>query len=152
MSQETVEIVRTTYEAWDVLRWNLESSNQGDVQRALALIHPEIVVDATRNVFNPATYAGMEGLRQMQADTDEVWEEVRTEGLEFIDAGDRVVVIGRLVGKGKGSGVEVEQPLAQIITVHDGRVVRWEIGYTHRREALEAVGLSEQDAHAGLSE
>ena len=148
MSQENVQIVRAAYGAWDMLRWNLESSNPADVEKALALIHPEIVVDATRNVFNPATYAGMEGLRRMQADTNEVWEEVRTEGLEFYDAGDRVVVMGRLVGKGKGSGVEVEQPLAQVITVHDGRVVRWDLGYADRRDALEAAGLSERDAHA----
>ena len=105
MSQENVKIVRAAYEVWDLLRWNLESSNPGDEEKALALIHPEIVVDATRNVFNPATYAGMEGLRRMQADTNEVWEEVRTEGLEFFDAGDRVVVIGRLVGKGKGAAL-----------------------------------------------
>jgi ketosteroid isomerase-like protein len=148
MSQENVEVVQAAFEAWDALRWDLGSSDRGPVERALSLIHPEIVVDATRNVFNPATYVGMEGLRRMQADTGEVWEEVRTERLEFIDAGDRIVVIGMLVGKGKASGVQVDQPVAQIVTVRDSRVVRWELGYTDRREALEAVGLSEQDAHA----
>jgi hypothetical protein len=30
-----------------------------------------------------------------------------------------------------------------VFTVKDGRVVRWELGYTERREALEAAGLSE---------
>jgi ketosteroid isomerase-like protein len=143
MSQENVEIVRHAYEAWEALRWDLEASDRVELERALDLIDPDIVVDATRNVFNPATYVGTKGLRQMQADTAEVWEEVRTEGLAFLDAGDRVVVLGRLVGKGKGSGLEVEQPLAQIITVQDGRVVRWEIGYANRHDALEAAGVSE---------
>jgi hypothetical protein len=57
--------------------------------------------------------------------------------------GDRVVVIGRWVGKGKGSGIEVQQPVTHVFTLHDGRAVRVELGYTGRDEALEAAGLSE---------
>jgi hypothetical protein len=54
-----------------------------------------------------------------------------------------VVVIGRLVGKGKGSGVEVGQPNATVLTIRDGLLIRSETGYTDRREALKAAGLSE---------
>jgi ketosteroid isomerase-like protein len=136
MSRENVEIVRSVYAAWAA----------GDGEKALGLLHPEITVDATRRVFNPATYVGFEGLRQMFGDTVDVWEEFPFEPLEFIDAGDRVAVVGRLVAKGKGSGVEVDQPIAAVWTVLDGRAVRWELGYTSRTEALEAVGLSEHDA------
>ena len=78
---------------------------------------------------------------------DEVWEEFRAEAREFVDAGDRIVAMGRMTGKGKGSGVEVEDEFAGIWTVREGRVVRWEM-QTDRAAALEAVGLSEQDAHA----
>src|SRR6266550_8926184 len=53
------------------------------------------------------------------------------------------ILIGRLVGKGKGSGVEVGQPNATVLTIRDGLLIRSETGYTNRREALEAVGLSE---------
>jgi ketosteroid isomerase-like protein len=133
MARENVEVVRSALAAIAV----------GDRERALAFFDPQIVVDATRFVFNPATYVGFEGLRQMAAATDETWEEIHTEAVEFIDAGDRVVVIGRLVGKGKGSGVEVARPTGQVWTLRDGRVVRWEIGYTDLSQALEAVGLRE---------
>jgi ketosteroid isomerase-like protein len=101
------------------------------------------VIDATRFVFNPATYVGIEGIRQLQAVTDEGWDEMRTEPLRFVDAGERVVVIGRLVGKGKDSGVRVERATGQLWTVRDGLVVRWGIGYTDPQEALKAVGLEE---------
>ena len=133
MSQENVEIVRSVYEA----------ANRGDREHALGFLHPEIVIDATRRVINPTTYVGMDGAQQLFTDMDEVWEEFRLEQIELIDAGSRVVVIGRLVGKGKASGVEVEQPIAGIWNVRGGRVVRVELGYTDRREALEAAGLSE---------
>ena len=134
MSQENVEIVRTVLAAW----------NRNEQERVLSLLDPEIVFDATRRAVNPNTYLGMEGMRLMLADRDEVWEEFRTEPGEFVDVGNRVVVIGDWVGKGKGSGVEVQQPTAHVFTLHDGRISRWELGYTERREALQAAGLREQ--------
>jgi ketosteroid isomerase-like protein len=133
MSQQNVEIVRGVFAA----------ANRGDRETAFGFADPAIVVDATRRVFNPMTYVGIEGLGRMAAEMDEVWEAFRLEPIDFIDAGDRVVVIGRLVGKGKASGAEVGQPIAGVWSVRDGRIVRIEVGYTDRREALAAAGLSE---------
>ena len=133
MSQENVEVVRSVYTAW----------NRGDRETALGFAHPEIVIDASRRAFNPTTYVGKEGARRLFADMDEVWEQFHTELDELIDATDRVVVIGRLIGKGRASGVEVEQPIAGVCTVRDGRIVRVELNYTDRRKALKAAGLSE---------
>jgi ketosteroid isomerase-like protein len=134
MSQDNVEIVRSLYEAG------------GDRERLLALADPDIVVDATRRVFNPTTHVGTDGLRRMFAEADEIWDQFLVEPLELIDAGDRVVVTVRVVGKGKGSGAEVRQHSAQIWTLREGRVIRWEVGYADRTEALEFVGLLDQDA------
>jgi ketosteroid isomerase-like protein len=109
----------------------------------IGILDPEVVIDATRRLVNPQTYTGIQGMRRMVADRDEVWEEFRMEPDEVLDAGDRVVAVGRWVGKGKGSGIEVQQPVADVFTLHDGRVVRAELGFTDRAEALEAAGLSE---------
>jgi hypothetical protein len=133
MSEENVEIVRTVLSAW----------NRDEQERILDLLDPEILFDATRREVNPKTYFGMEGMRSMLADRDDVWGEFRTEPREFVDAGERVVVIGDWIGKGKGSGIEVRQPTAHVFTVDAGRVVRWELGYSDPAEALEAAGLSE---------
>ena len=133
MSEENVELVRT----------GLAAMAAGDREGVLARIDPDCVVDATRNVFNPGTYVGHDGLRQMWAGMDETWAEMRIEPLEFIEAGDQVVVIGRLVGTGKGSGVEVERFNGQLFTLREGRVIRLEIGFTDRAAVLEAAGLRE---------
>jgi uncharacterized protein len=134
MSQENVEIVRKLFAAW----------NTGDRAQVLELVDPEIVIDATRRVFNPTTYEGMKGVQQMLSDLDDVWDRFQTEpSTEFIDAGERVVVVGRMRGKGKGSGVEVDQSFASIWTIRRGRVIRWELGYEDRRAALEAAALRE---------
>jgi ketosteroid isomerase-like protein len=66
---------------------------------------------------------------------------------EFIDAGDQVVLISRQLGRGKMSGIDVEQQLAQVWTLRDKKIVRM-TAYPSKADALEAVGLSEQDAHA----
>jgi ketosteroid isomerase-like protein len=55
--------------------------------------------------------------------------------------GDRVVVIGRGRWRGPGSGVEVESPVALVVTVRDGKLTH-SIDYLSHREALEAVGLA----------
>jgi len=50
--------------------------------------------------------------------------------------------MSRMIGKGKGSGVEVARPVnGQVWTIRDGRVTRLEFGFTDRNEALEAAGL-----------
>jgi ketosteroid isomerase-like protein len=135
MSEENVEVVRSM----------LAAATAGlRPEQALEFFDPEIVIDATRNVINPGTYTGIDGLERWQADIDEVWEEIRLEPIEFIDAGDRIVTVSRLVGTGKGSGIEVTRTSsAQVATVRNGRIVRWEIGFTERGEALEAAGLEE---------
>jgi ketosteroid isomerase-like protein len=139
MSEENVEIVRRLIEAWN----RDEQERVVPLERVVPFLDPDVIFDATRRIINPKTYAGIEGIRAMLAERDEVWGEFRMEPDEFVDAGDRVVVIGRWVGKGRGSGVEVNQPIADVFILHGGRVVRCEIGYSDRGKALEAAGLRE---------
>ena len=64
---------------------------------------------------------------------------------DFIDAGDRVVV--RFIWRGAGHGPEANMEFTGVFTVRKGRIFAIEFFWDHA-EALEAVGLSEQDAHA----
>ena len=67
---------------------------------------------------------------------------------KIIDAGgDHVVAVARQSGRGKGSGAAVEVQFAIVYTLKGGQVVE-HLHYRDPAEALEAVGLSEQDAHA----
>ena len=134
MSQENVEVVRKLFAAW----------NTGDRAQVLELVDPGIVIDATRRVFNPTTSEGMEGVQRMLSDLDDVWDRFQADpSMEFIDAGERVVVVGGCAGKARPSGAEVDQSYAGIWTIRGGRVIRWELGYEDRRAALEAAGLRE---------
>jgi ketosteroid isomerase-like protein len=88
-------------------------------------------------------YRGHEGFLKWDRDAfSEVWESIAVEPLEFIDAGDHVVVLTRLFGRGVGSGVNVDMATYNVLTFRDGKVARRRL-YADRADALEAAGLEE---------
>ena len=74
------------------------------------------------------------------------WEYWRAEAEEFLDLGDYVVVLATYHGRGKGSGVEIEQDGAHVFKLRDGKVVRLEI-FASRDKAIasahEAIAADE---------
>jgi ketosteroid isomerase-like protein len=60
----------------------------------------------------------------------------------IFDLGDRVLAFVRYRGIGKGSGVPVDVGNAQLVTLRDGKVIRWAV-FGDRAKALEAARLSE---------
>jgi hypothetical protein len=63
-----------------------------------------------------------------------VWEEFRGENLEFRRLpGDRILLLGELVVKGKASGLEMRTPFGQIAHLRDGMVIRLDALPTTRR-------------------
>jgi ketosteroid isomerase-like protein len=74
---------------------------------------------------------------------DETMEELTLKPQEFIDAGDRVATRLRHRGRGKRSGVEIDEELYhQVATFQNGKIVRMEY-FADWNEALEAAGLSQ---------
>jgi ketosteroid isomerase-like protein len=140
MSRENVEVVHAAYDAW----------NRGDLQAVLHYLHPGLEWEENPDVYPglDPVYRGHEGFLKRQRDGFDVWEWIRVEDQEFIDAGEHVVVFLHVMAKGRHSGIEVEMRLYDVFTLRDEKVIRHRL-YADRAEALEAVGLSEQDAHAG---
>ena len=94
------------------------------------------------------TYAGWEGLRKNWLDWLEPWATYRGTYEKLIDVGEHVVVLLRNHGRREDMETEVELIGATIFTFREGKLARWG-DYAERAAAFEAVGLSEQDAHAG---
>ena len=113
----------------------------GKFGEALDLYDPEIEFDA-RHFPEGRIYYGREGVREFFRTYAGTWESFEIELEDFFDAGDQVVVFARDHGTGRTSGVPVEFVYAQLITLRDGRVTRWQ-AFTDRNEALEAAGLEE---------
>jgi ketosteroid isomerase-like protein len=133
MSEENVELVRDSFAAWE----------RGDLEWLDRHTDPEVEIAQPPNLPGTSTYTGKEGLREALRDWPSQWEDFRIALVETtaLDQG-RVLAMTRQVGRGKGSGVEVEADFAFLFTVRQGKLVRWQM-FTGREEALEAAGLSE---------
>ena len=108
--------------------------------KILEFLDPEIEwAPAIARRMTGASYRGHAGVRQWVEDTLEVWEEFRPEPVEFIDAGDHVVVDVRWRGRGRASAVEVDEKVTQVFTFRGGKIVRAET-FTDRGQALQAAG------------
>ena len=70
----------------------------------------------------------------------ETFEDFHFNPQEFFEKGDKIVVILRMTGIGRSSGVPVEERIAHLWTVEDGRAVALQ-AYTSPADALEAAGL-----------
>jgi ketosteroid isomerase-like protein len=93
-------------------------------------------------------YVGHAGVRRFFGEWLEVWDDYEVGVDEILEAPDgRVVTLAWQRGRGRHSGLTMDMKWAMISTIRDGKTVRMD-NYDDRRQALEAVGLSEQDAHA----
>jgi ketosteroid isomerase-like protein len=130
MSEENVEKTRAFIDAY----------NRRDFDAAVEDFDPEIDwVLPARQQSDSGRGPGA-ALRFFE-EIDETMEELRLEPQEFIDAGDCVVTRLRHHGRGKVSGVEINEELYhQVATFRDGRIVRMEY-FADWDEALAAAGL-----------
>ena len=137
MSQENVEVVRAVYEAW----------NAGDMDALRERFDPEAIVVRTPEGWpEPGPYVGREAVMREVEQWRETLDSYVTELIgDIIEAADRVVV--RQVWHGVGQGPESSIESTVVYTLRKGRIFLVEYFWDHA-EALEAVGLSEQDAHA----
>jgi ketosteroid isomerase-like protein len=134
--QENVEIVQK------VKALATQARESGSRPQLTDLVAPDAEIDMSRRVFNPATYHGIDGWMRLNDELREVWQQWRVAPERYIDAGDRVVALETIHGRGRRSGVEIERRSASIWTLLDGRVRRVEIGLDPD-DALKAVRLEE---------
>ena len=88
------------------------------------------------------TRRGFEEVREAWLTWFEAFEQVDFEIEELVEAGDKVVALIRARGRGRESGVVIDQRLPSVWTVRGGRVVRVR-GYREAGDARDAAGLSE---------
>lgn len=97
------------------------------------------------------TFRGKDGALELFDEVAEAFTEIDWRPQRVIDLGDeRYLVLLHPKGTGLGSGVVVETKVAHLIQQRDGRTTRLD-AFVGWDDALEAAGLSEQDAHADPS-
>jgi ketosteroid isomerase-like protein len=128
VSREYVEIVRRASELLAA----------GDVDAAAEMFHPDARLEMALG-----TFVGRQGLKRWQAEVRETLGNYEFLEQDYLDAGDVVVILARVHGRGQSSGLDVDQELGWVMVVQDGLIVSSK-NYRSPHEALEAAGLSGQ--------
>jgi ketosteroid isomerase-like protein len=125
----------------------MEADNRRDLDVVAIVFHPDLEYYPYREFVDAALaepcYRGPEGYKRYIGATYEVWgTDVRLEGTELIDLGDRIVMLADMPMRAQASGVPLAEAYAGVVTLRDGMVIRWR-DYLDQAEALRAVGLSQ---------
>jgi ketosteroid isomerase-like protein len=131
MSQESrEELVRREFDRW----------NAGEREIDPQAVHHDVVLHSG---MTKATYHGHDGVRRYFAEIDDQFEDWDLSIDEFRDAPEeRLLALGTLHLRGRGSGVEFDQPVAWLFTFAGSQVIEVR-AIPDRAQALEAAGLSE---------
>jgi ketosteroid isomerase-like protein len=131
MSQENVEIVQSTFDAWE----------RGDTDSILAVCDENIVVSQPPEFPGvPPRQYGHAGVLEAFALWPEYWDDFRVEVLRKFDFGNHVVVTTEQSGRSRDSGIEVATQFTFLFTLRDRKIIEWRI-FMREPEALEAARL-----------
>lgn len=118
MSQQNVDVVKTAYEAF----------GRGDIAAVVATFDPSIEWISQAGGYRlGGVHKGPEAIvNNFFMVLGELWDELVVTPREYIDAGERVFVLGNATGKGKATGKTVDSPFVHIFNMMDGKVTRFE--------------------------
>jgi ketosteroid isomerase-like protein len=129
MAPGNADLVRPIYEEWSRGNWRLRFD----------VYHPHMEWGWSDE------FPGLDGVFEDARDPNprlrswlSPWDHWYVKVDDYLELGDHVVVLATYKGRGKGSGVEVEQLGAHVFELRDGKVVRLEI-FASRERALESV-------------
>lgn len=132
MSQENVEIVKRLMDAF----------NERDVEAFAQSTTPDFEWFTSMMAVEGEIFRGRDGIDTYFARMREAWDEFRGLADDLRDLGERVLWLGRLQARGRGSGVPISTPLDVLFDLRGGRVSRMHSFLDHD-EALQAAGISE---------
>jgi ketosteroid isomerase-like protein len=143
MSQENVEAIRRGFELWNVaMGGGDEARRQTALRQMVEEYHPNAELDYSRTLPDFLPTRGRKAMVSWTEGAREAFGEVRIEPVEYVDAGDAVVVQVRMLVKGTSSGASVGGKFVYVFRYQDEQIIS-ATSYVTMREALEAAGLAE---------
>lgn len=133
MTQQNLDAVRRFYEIWN---------GPEPPEALLPLVAEDFEYVNPPNAVEPGVRHGHEGMLAAQASLSAAFEDYEHEPEELVDLGDRVLAWTTFRARATTGGLGYEQAEAQLWTLRDGLIARFE-WFHDRAEALTAAGLSQ---------
>lgn len=118
MSQSNLEIVKKAYAAF----------GRGDIPGVLDTFSPAIEWYSPPGMYRlGGVHRGPQGVvNGFFSVLMELYDGLDVTPSEYVEAGDRVIVLGKVRGKGRATGQAVDASYVHILEVHDGKVTRFD--------------------------
>jgi pimeloyl-ACP methyl ester carboxylesterase/ketosteroid isomerase-like protein len=126
------------------LRRAYAAFNQGDIDTAVEPLDAKVEWSEPPEFPGGGTYQGREGAKQYLAQSRAAWAEVISEPIQFIPAGNRIVVFVHARVRPKDSSQWQEVDLADVYTFRAGKAIAMR-AFANREEALLWAGAGKQD-------
>jgi ketosteroid isomerase-like protein len=109
----------------EVIKQVYEHVATGDMEAILGHCAEEVewVVNAPAHLERCRAFEGVEGVRSFLETMDRGWKYRFAAPREFIDAGEKIVVLGEAEGKERETDVPFKSRWAHVFTVKDDRIV-----------------------------
>lgn len=143
MSAENVALLRSILpEEVDLVQAVAGDNPVGVIFSNTEAVAPDLEVEfaSTQSGGPPSDYRGLDGLTEGWRDWLEPWDSYRIRFEEFIDAGDKVLVLAGVHARTSRHGVEVEHDPAAVWTIRDGMLVAVTF-FLERDQALKFAGI-----------
>jgi len=121
------------------LRGAYAAFNRGDIDAAVAPLDEHIEWSEPAEFPGGGTYHGREGARRYLSQSRASLAEGTSEPVQFISAGNRVVVFVHAHVRPLGSREWHDIDLADVYTIREGRIVQMQ-AFANRQEALRWAG------------
>ena len=130
MAEEYVERLRRGYAAF----------NEGGVEAIIDQVAPELEFSDRESAPDRETFVGGEGIVELVRLNLEAFDQLELEVLDFVDAGEVVLVLVRMQVRGRASGVALDTEACHAWQFSEGHARRMQV-YASKQRAIEALGL-----------
>src|SRR4029078_6660506 len=120
----------------------ISAFNDRDIEAFASLTTPDFQWSPSMVAIEGETFLGHEGIETYFGRLKDAWEVFHIHRGRFRDSADVAVMLGRLEGRGKSSGVPVDSSLGMVFDFRDGMISRIRGSLDHAK-ALRPAGLSE---------
>ncbi len=116
-----------------------DAFSRRDLSNMLVWMHPQVVFQPVTAAVTQAgePYRGHEGIRRYAADVERYWEELTIHAKQIRAAGQAVVAIGLVSGRGK-SGAFEDAPTTWVVKFKDDLVAHIQV-FSDERNAVRAL-------------
>jgi ketosteroid isomerase-like protein len=98
-------------------------SGSDDVDALAEAFHPNVVVHEPTSLPYPGDWKGLKGVGALFLKMQEVWSDIRVEGLTAAREGDTVFMACTLHLTSRTSGVAIKQPFAEVLRFQGERLI-----------------------------